>query len=75
MQSILKALEDSDSAYLSAGYIRKALSGDDESKDEAINHHIRLLSDKGLIDISSTSGIRLTWDGHDALKPRSSIFG
>ncbi|KUZ67837.1 hypothetical protein WI38_19330 [Burkholderia ubonensis] len=75
LQSILKTLEDSDSAFLTAGAIRHTLAEGDESKDDAINHHIRLLADKGLVDISSTAGIRLTWDGHDALKTKSSIFG
>ncbi|RQV81128.1 hypothetical protein [Burkholderia anthina] len=75
LQSILKTLEDSEFAYLTAGYIRNTISGSDTSKDDAINHHIRLLADRGLIDISNTAGIRLTWDGHDALKPKSGMFG
>ncbi|MBN3749509.1 hypothetical protein G3N96_29395 [Burkholderia sp. Se-20373] len=75
MQSILKVLEDSESGYLTGSGIRYALAENDVSKDDAINHHIHLLADRGLVDISDRGNIRLTWDGHEALKSKASIFG
>jgi len=75
LQLILKTLEDSEFPSLSSGWIRKTLSDGDESKDSAVNHHLHLLADRGLIDMSNVAAIRLTWAGHDALKSRSSIFG
>ncbi|WP_157661413.1 DUF2513 domain-containing protein [Burkholderia ubonensis] len=75
IQSILKALEESDRAYMTAGDLRETLFGEDKTKSEALNHHIHLLTDKGLIESNNSYGLRLTWSGHDALQPKSSIFG
>ncbi|TGP43459.1 hypothetical protein EN871_16760 [bacterium M00.F.Ca.ET.228.01.1.1] len=75
MKAILQALEDDDGGYITANRIRETLAGDSAAKQDAVTHHIRLLEDRGLVSVFEHGRVRLTWDGHEALKPRSSIFG
>ncbi|WP_157763769.1 hypothetical protein [Paraburkholderia aromaticivorans] len=74
-KAILKALEDSDREYLTANKLRDTLSGGDETKHDAITHHVRILDDRGLVEVFDHGKVRLTWDGHDALEPKSTFFG
>lgn len=74
MKAILQALEDHDGEYMSANRIRETLAGDNAAKQEAVTHHIRLLDDRGLVSLMEHGRVRLTWEGHEALKPRSSFF-
>lgn len=74
VMAILRLLENNNQIYMTANQIRESLSEGDELKHDGITHHIFILADKGFIDISDAGRIRLTWDGHDVIERKSSIF-
>ncbi|MFL9911336.1 hypothetical protein [Paraburkholderia sp. RL17-337-BIB-A] len=75
VRSILELLENSEEDAINIYSAFKVLAAGDESKESFIRHHVRIMEDKGLVSVSNAGRVRLTWDGHDALKPTSGIFG
>ncbi|SDR18895.1 hypothetical protein SAMN05443245_3423 [Paraburkholderia fungorum] len=66
---ILKMLEDSDRRSLSIDTIRATIAGDDKVKRDEVTHHVYIMGDVGYLNISEPAAIRLTWQGHDQLRP------
>jgi repressor of nif and glnA expression len=61
---ILKYLSESDKGLLSTSYVAQQIAGDDDAANMAAMHHLRILSDRGLVTMADNGFVRLTWEGH-----------